>query len=313
VSALHGTQHPIGSGQRGLSQQVEQDAEKAPPPSVASAADEAHVLSVVRGAGSSFYGAMRTLPKERRDAMFAIYAFCREIDDIADDPMPPDERAAALADWRLEIDRLYEGHPRKPTARALLGPVARYALQKKDFVALIDGMEMDASEIFDGPSMATLTLYCERVAGAVGMLSVRVFGEPGDAGTQLAWSLGQALQLTNILRDLKEDAERGRLYLPDELLARHGIAAREPMAVLAHPALPGVCDDLAALARQRFDEAIAAMHRCDRRKIRPAVVMMHVYRRVLELLIRRGWRRLDAPAKLSKAAKIWIALRYGLF
>jgi len=271
------------------------------------------VLSVVKGAGSSFYGAMRTLPKAQRDAMFAIYAFCREIDDVADDPMPPEERAAALAEWRRDIDRLYEGHPQKPTARALLDPVARYGLRKDDFVALIDGMEMDANEIFEGPSMETLTLYCERVAGAVGMLSVRVFGEPGEAGTRLAWALGQALQLTNILRDLKEDAERGRLYLPDELLNKHGIAAREPAAVLAHPALPRVCDELAVLARQRFAEAIAAMRSCDRRKIRPAVVMMHVYRRVLELLIRRGWQRLDAPAKLSKAAKIWIALRYGLF
>ena len=313
MSALHGTQDQIGPNQRGQSQQTEPDAKQSRAPCVASAADEAHVLSVVRAAGSSFYGAMRTLPKDRRDAMFAIYAFCREIDDIADDPLPPGERAAALADWRREIDRLYEGHPQKPTARALLLPVARYALRKEDFVALIDGMEMDANEIFHGPSMATLTLYCERVAGAVGMLSIRVFGESGEAGQRLAWALGQALQLTNILRDLKEDAERGRLYLPDELLAKHGIATRDPAAVLAHPALPGVCDELAALARRRFEEAIAAMRGCDRRKIRPAVVMMHVYRRVLELLIRRGWRRLDEPAKLSKAAKLWIALRYGLF
>jgi phytoene synthase len=308
VSALPGTRDRIGSDRHGRSR----DAELGRAQAAASAEDEAHVLSVVRAAGSSFYGAMRTLPKERRDAMFAIYAFCREIDDIADDPLTPEERAAGLAEWRRDIERLYEGHPQKPTARALLLPVARYALRKEDFVALIDGMEMDASESFHGPSMATLTLYCERVAGAVGMLSVRVFGEPGEAGTRLAWALGQALQLTNILRDLKEDAERGRLYLPDELLARHGIAARAPAAVLAHPALPRVCDDLAALARQRFDEAIAAMRACDRRKIRPAVVMMHVYRRVLEQLIRRGWRRLDEPVKVSKAAKLWIALRYGL-
>lgn len=280
---------------------------------MASAADRAHVLSVVQAAGSSFYGAMRTLPKDRRDAMFAIYAFCREIDDIADDPMPKGERAAALAGWRGEIDRLYDGQPRKPTARALLEPIARYALRKEDFAALIDGMEMDANESFQGPSMDTLTLYCERVAGAVGMLSVRVFGEPGDAGTRLAWALGQALQLTNILRDLKEDAERGRLYLPAELLSKHGIAARDPAAVLAHPALPVVCGDLAALARQRYAEAAAAMRDCDRRKVRPATVMMHVYRQVLEKLVQRGWTRLDTPAKLSKAAKIWIALRYGLF
>lgn len=271
------------------------------------------MLSVVRAAGSSFYGAMRTLPKERRDAMFAIYAFCREIDDIADDPMPREERAAALADWRREIDRLYEGRPQKPTARALLEPVARYGLRKEDFVALIDGMEMDASESFRGPSLAALTLYCERVAGAVGMLSVRVFGEPGDAGTRLAWALGQALQLTNILRDLKEDADRGRLYLPDELLRTHGIAARDPAAVLTDPALPAACGDLSALARQRYAEAAAAIRDCDRRNVRPAIVMMHVYRQILDKLTRRGWKRLDEPVRLSKSAKIWIALRYGLF
>ena len=286
--------------------------ERAQAAAVASEEDAAHVLEVVRSAGSSFYGAMRTLPKERRDAMFAIYAFCREIDDIADDPLPPAEKTAALAEWRSEIERVYAGNPQTPTGRALLRPVACYALRKDDFVALIDGMEMDAAESFHGPSMDTLTLYCERVAGAVGMLSVRVFGEPGEAGTRLAWALGQALQLTNILRDVKEDGARDRLYLPDELLTRHGIAARETAAVLAHPALPAVCEELAVLARQRFDEAIAAMARCDRRKIRPAVVMMHVYRAILDKLIRRGWRRLDEPVSVSKAAKLWIALRYGL-
>jgi phytoene synthase len=154
VSALHGTQESIDPGQRGLSPQPKAAAATV----VASEADLAHVQSVVKAAGSSFYGAMRTLPKDRRDAMFAIYAFCREIDDIADDPMPKAERAAALADWRREIDRLYDGLPEKPTARALLVPVARYALRKEDFIALIDGMEMDASEIFNGPSMDTLTL-----------------------------------------------------------------------------------------------------------------------------------------------------------
>jgi phytoene synthase len=292
--------------------------EQTPPPGTASQGvqatpeDLAHVLEVVQASGSSFYGAMRTLPKEQRDAMYAIYAFCREIDDIADDPLPAAEKKAALAEWRSEIDRLFAGRPKKPTGRALLQPVARYALRKDDFIALIDGMEMDAAETFHIPDMATLTLYCERVAGAVGMLSVRVFGEPGTAGERLAWSLGQALQLTNILRDVKEDSERGRLYLPDDLLTRHGITSHDPLVVLTHPALPAVCDELAALARQRFGEAIAAMDACDRRKIRPAIVMMHVYRAILEKLIRRGWQRIDEPVSVSKPAKIWIALRYGL-
>lgn len=278
----------------------------------ATADDLAHVEAVVQGSGSSFYGAMRTLPKDQRDAMFAIYAFCREIDDIADDPLPPQEKVDGLALWRIEIDRLFAGMPQKPTGRALLVPVERYGLRKEDFVALIDGMEMDASESLQGPSMETLQLYCERVAGAVGLLSIRVFGDSGDRATDVAWSLGQALQLTNILRDVREDADRGRLYLPSELLDTHGIASRDPETVLAHPALPKVCAELATLADTRFKEAIAAMADCDRRKMRPAVVMMHVYHRVLEKLMQRGWTRIDEPVRISKLAKIWIAVRYGL-
>ncbi|MDH3704387.1 MAG: presqualene diphosphate synthase HpnD, partial [Alphaproteobacteria bacterium] len=219
---------------------------------VASPEDLAHVLAVVKAAGSSFYGAMRTLPPVRRDAMYAIYAFCREIDDIADDPLPPAEKVAGLAEWRTEIDRLFEGFPSKPTGRALLGPIDRFALRKQDFVALIDGMEMDASESLRGPSMETLELYCARVAGAVGLLSVRVFGAHQARADDVAWSLGQALQLTNILRDLAEDAERGRLYLPDELLSKSGITSRDPLAVLQHPSLPQVCNTLAKLAEKRF-------------------------------------------------------------
>jgi phytoene synthase len=280
---------------------------------IATPEDNAHVLSVVKASGSSFYGAMRTLPPLRRDAMYAIYAFCREIDDIADDPLPPAEKVAGLAEWRTEIDRLFQGKPGKPIGRALLEPIDRFKLRKQDFIALIDGMEMDANESLRGPSMETLELYCARVAGAVGMLSVRVFGAHQARADDVAWSLGQALQLTNILRDIAEDAERGRLYLPDELLSENGIASRDPIAVLKHPALPRVCNALAELAEKRFREAIAAMADCDRHQMRPAVVMMHVYHRILQKLRSRGWQRLDQPVRVSKLTKIWIALRYGYF
>lgn len=275
--------------------------------------DIAHVHAVVRAAGSSFYGAMRTLPPPQREAMFAIYAFCREIDDIADDPLPSGEKIAALAAWRDEIERLYDGVPEYRIARALLEPVTAYGLDKADFLALIDGMEMDAKEDLRGPTMDTLELYCDRVAGAVGRLSVRIFGAHGDQGDALAWSLGQALQLTNILRDVREDADRGRLYLPAELLDKYGVDTRDPVAVLVHPGIPGVCDELAAIARQRFAEASAATRHFDRRKVRPAIVMMEVYRRILDKLIGRGWRRLDRPVRISKLGKLFVALRYGLF
>jgi len=256
---------------------------------------------------------MRTLPAPQREAMFAIYAFCREIDDIADDPLPTDRKIAALAEWREEVGRLYQGKPGNPITRALVRPVAAYGLEKDDFLALIDGMEMDAKEDLRGPSMETLVLYCERVAGAVGRLSVRVFGAHGKHSDPLAWALGQALQLTNILRDLQEDADRGRLYLPSELLDKYGIETRDPAAVLAHPGLGGVCDELARVARQRFREATEATRHFNRRNMRPAIVMMQVYRGILDKLVARGWQRVNEPVRISKLRKLFIALRYGLF
>jgi phytoene synthase len=272
-----------------------------------------HVHAVVAAANSSFFLPMRLLPKERREAMFAVYAFCREVDDIADEPAPLAEKKARLAAWRQEIEALYAGRPSYPTARALADPVARFGLRKEDFLALIDGMEMDAGDTIRAPDLAELELYCDRVASAVGRLSVRAFGATDAAADEVAQELGQALQLTNILRDLAEDAERGRLYLPRELLEAHGIAAREPAAVLADPAVAGVCHDLAVVARARFDKAAAALGRCARRPMRPAIAMMEVYRRILDRLERRGWTRLDQRVGLSKGEKLMLVLRHGLF
>lgn len=286
----------------------------APPPlgTASDAPARAQMRSIVAGAGTSFFWAMRLLPKPKREAMFALYAFCRAVDDIADGDAPAARKLAQLAAWRAEIDRLYRGRPGHAIARALAGPVRTYGLAREDFVALIEGMEMDAGDRMVAPGTSELELYCARVAGAVGLLSVRIFGAPGPAGRTLALALGQALQLTNLLRDLGEDARRGRLYLPRELLAAHGIVTRDPDAVLAHPALPAVCADLVAIARRRFDDARAALAACPRRAVRPAVVMMNVYCRLLERLVRRGWTRLDQPVRVHPARKIWIALRYGL-
>jgi len=265
----------------------------------------------VEAAGTSFYWAMRMLPRERREGMYAVYAFCREVDDIADD-WPEAERAAGLAGWHEEIDALYAGRPRELIARALAAPVARFALRKGDFHAVIEGMEMDAAEAIRAPDLAMLDLYCARVAGAVGHLSVHVFGDPSERAHEVADALGRALQLTNILRDLAEDAGRGRLYLPRELLDRHGIRNLEPAAVLRHPALPSVCRDLAALAYRHFDAAGAAMARASRRAMRPAAVMGAFYRAMLDALVEAGWRDPAARVSLSKGRKLWLVLRRGL-
>jgi squalene synthase HpnD len=266
----------------------------------------------VEAAGTSFYWAMRLLPRDRRDGMYAIYAFCREVDDIADDNAPPAQKQAALVEWHREIDALYAGYPRQIVTRALLEPVERYRLRREDFHAVIDGMEMDAAKDIRAPDLATLDLYCGRVAGAVGHLSVHVFGDPSSAAHSVADHLGRALQLTNILRDLDEDAQRGRLYLPREILDRHGIGGAEPPKVLRHPALPAVCRELAERALAHFEEAARAMAHCSRRAMRPAAVMGAFYRAMLDALLREGWRDPSRRVSLSKLHKLRLVLRHGL-
>ena len=272
----------------------------------------AHVFAITKSSGTSFYWAMRLLPKARRDAMFAIYAFCREVDDIADRDGPAEGKLAELAEWRREIDAIYTGAPRYLTARALTRPAREFALRREDFLAVVDGMEMDVRDDMRAPTAAALDAYCRCVAGAVGLLSIRVFGATDAAAEQFAVDLGAALQLTNILRDLRQDAALGRLYLPRELLMEHGIASRDPDDVLRHPALPKVCAALARQAEARFAAANANLLRSDPAALRPAVVMMHNYHLLLERLVRAGWRRLDAPVRVSVPEKLWIAFRYGV-
>lgn len=270
-----------------------------------------HVRDVTRASGSSFYWAMRVLPAARRDAMFAIYAFCREVDDIADGDTPADEKRRMLDEWRAEVDRVYDAVPKFPTGRALHAAVKSFDLRRRDFMAIIDGMEMDVDKPIVAPSIDELEAYCQRVAGAVGLLSIRAFGATQERAEEFALALGSALQLTNILRDLKQDAAIGRLYLPDELLRSAGIESRDPSEVMDHPALPLVCEEVAKMAAGRFSQAVEALAECPGKALRPAVIMMMMYRRLLDRLVRRGWRDLDSPVSVSKPEKIWIAIRYG--
>src|SRR5258707_5893131 len=202
---------------------------------------EAPDRTAVEGAsGSSFYNAMRILPRAQRDAMFQIYSFCRQVDDIADWSGPRAQRREQLDRWRADIDALYAGQP-VPRTQGLIVPVRDFGLRAEDFHAVIDGMEMDVVADIRAPDDATLDTYCNRVASAVGRLSVRVFGMEEQDGIALAHHLGRALQLTNILRDLDEDAALGRLYLPAEGLRKAGIAAADPAVVLTSPMLGNVC------------------------------------------------------------------------
>ncbi len=260
--------------------------------------------------GSSFYAAMRILPHEQREAMFQIYSFCRQVDDIADSDGPRDARLAALQQWRDDIDALYRDHP-PARLRDYVASVRRFDLRREDFLAIVDGMEMDVPQDIRAPDTATLDLYCDRVASAVGRLSVRVFGLAEADGILLAHHLGRALQLTNILRDIDEDAGIGRLYLPLEGLLHAGITSTDPAKVIVDPALPKVCAPLVARARMHFETADEIMRRNPRRAVRAPRIMSKYYRAILELLVVRGFAAPRAPVRLSKMARILILLRYA--
>jgi presqualene diphosphate synthase len=242
--------------------------------------------------------------------MFLIYSFCRQVDDIADSDGPRDERLAALQQWRDDIDALYQGHP-PARLSDYVGSVRTFELERADFLAIVDGMEMDVPQDIRAPDLATLDLYCDRVASAVGRLSVRVFGLPEDDGILLAHHLGRALQLTNILRDIDEDAAIGRLYLPREGLLHAGITGDDPAVVISDPALPKVCAPLVERAREHFIQADDVMGRNPRRVVRAPRIMSKYYRSILELLVARGFAPPRRPVRLNKLARIAIILRYA--
>lgn len=270
----------------------------------------------LRASGSSFNAAMRILPRPRREAMFEIYSFCRAVDDIADDTGPREARRRALAQWRCEIDALYGQSGGEQLIRngleGLNNAIRAFGLRREDFHAVIDGVGMDVETDIQAPEFATLDLYCDRVASAVGRLSVCAFGMPRDEGQDLAYHLGRALQLTNILRDLDEDAEMGRLYLPREDLRAAGIAECEPRTVLANPALAQACAPTLSRARAHFAMAQEIMARCSRESVRAPKIMADVYFAILERLEQRGFapprRRIRTPRRRVALA----ILRHGL-
>jgi squalene synthase HpnD len=262
--------------------------------------------------GSSFYWAMRLLPPEKREAMYAIYRFCRDVDDIADDMTAPDSsRTTELKAWRDSITALYRGES-SGNVEFLQPLVQRFALRVQDFLSVIEGMEMDASGAMIAPDLATLDHYCDCVASAVGRLSIKVFGMGEEAGFALAHHLGRALQLTNILRDLDEDAELERLYLPRELLERAGVPVELPSRAIAHPNIDPVCRGVAELAKQHYRDAEHILQSNPCGDLRPPRLMGAVYSAMLSRMQQRGWSVPRERMRVSKPVLIWLVLRYGL-
>jgi phytoene synthase len=262
--------------------------------------------------GSSFYAGMKVLPKPEREAMYAVYGFCRIVDDIADDQtLPVAQQRVELDAWRADIEALYAGGD-AGRAAMLAQAVRRYELDKADFLAVVDGMQMDLEGIVR-PDLATLYLYCDRVAVAVGRLSVKVFGMDEAPGEALAHHLGRALQLTNVLRDVDEDADMGRLYLPDELLREAGIESRDPHAAILAPGVDRVCQQLAETARAHFAEANRIMAARPAGRLAAPRLMEAAYAGLLKQMQAHGWAPPRKRVKVRKAALVWLLLRQGLF
>ena len=274
--------------------------------------DDTETDAAAATSGSSFYLAMRILPAAQRDAMYQVYAFCRAVDDIADSDLPRAERSTGLERWRADIDACYAGAPRA-SLRALTRHIHTFHLQREDFHAMIDGMAMDAAEDICAPDDDTLDLYCDRVASAAGRLSVRIFGMQEEPGRQLAHHLGRALQLTNILRDIDEDADINRCYLPRELLALEGIATTTPAIIADDPSLPRVCCKLVKRAREHFAQADAIMDASPRNHVRAPRIMSGVYRCLLDRTVERGFDLPRTKVSKPKARLLWIVARYAFF
>jgi phytoene synthase len=266
-----------------------------------------------KASGSSFYMAMRLMPKDQREAMFAIYAFCRAVDDIADDGVgDAASRTRELKAWRHDIDAFYGGAS-PARLQFIAGTIKRFGLKREDMLAVIDGMQMDVDEEMQGGAdLAKVDLYCDRVASAVGRLSVKVFGMEEGPGIALAHHLGRALQLTNILRDLDEDASLGRLYLPSEYLRDAGITSRNPREVVGSPLIDKACRAVAKLAHRHYAEADNVMRARPKGHLRAPRLMGAVYSRILSKMESVGWAPPRERVKLGKATLLFVLLRDGL-
>lgn len=287
-------------------------ADLSPTPLAPGASAQDAVDGITAAARSSFSIGMKLLARPRRRAMRAIYAFCRVVDDIADGDLPVASKRALLAEWRDEIQRLYQGDPVSAVGLALADPVRIYSLPKAEFLAMIDGMEMDANGPIHAPDKATLMTYNRRVAGSVGLLSMRVFGAwKGAISEHFALELANALQLTNILRDVEEDAAIGRIYLPLEVLENANV---DPQCSTIAKAT-GLADARAAVgewAGESFSQARAAISAHDRAALAPALAMYGVYYGYFKRMKALDW-EFTGSIEMGTMTKIRLGLAPVLF
>ncbi len=256
--------------------------------------------------GSSFYYSFLFLPPQRRQAITALYAFCREVDDVVDETSDPSIARTTLDWWRREVQAMLNGSPGHPVTRALAPHLSTYSLRGEHLLAVIDGMEMDLTQTryLDYPA---LQRYCWHVASVVGILSASIFGFSDERTLVYAEKLGLAFQLTNIIRDVGEDARRGRIYLPISELQQFGVTAAEILNAQHSERFEALMRFQTARAQQLYDEAFASLPAADRRAQRPGLIMAAIYRTLLNEIERDGFHVLRHKVSLTPLRKLWLA------
>ncbi|WVN40883.1 presqualene diphosphate synthase HpnD [beta proteobacterium MWH-UniP1] len=270
--------------------------------------------SKVSESGSNLVAAFKILPAAPRTAITALYAFCREVDDVVDECSEPQLAAIKLSWWKTELDRLFEGDPTHPVTKALLPRLSQFNLPRDPFDEIVAGCAMDLNQN-RYMSWADLDLYCDRVAGAVGLLSVRIFAKNGQisqATLDYAIALGRALQYTNIMRDVGDDARKGRIYLPLEAMQAHGLEAASILRFEHTPALESLLRDMHQRADALYQQAFAALPGNERSAQRPGLIMAAIYRELLTLVASESYQVLNQRISVAPARKLWLAWRASL-
>ena len=265
-----------------------------------------YVQQKAAASGSSFYYAFLFLPKPRRAAITAFYAFCREVDDVVDDAVDPGVAATKLAWWRAEVAQAYAGSPTHPVMKALMPLAADYKIEQRHLQAIIDGCQMDLAQT-RYLDFAGLQQYCHLVAGVVGEVAANIFGQTEGGTTAYAHKLGQALQLTNIIRDVGEDALRGRIYLPVNELQQFEVKAHEVLKRTYSDRFTALMRFQAVRAHSLYDEAFSLLPEVDRRTQKPGLMMASIYRTLLREIERDNFQVLHQRISLTPLRKLWLA------
>ncbi len=269
------------------------------------------INKIVKKSGSSFFWGMHILPTKERQAIYTLYAFCRHIDDIVDSDESLTHKTELLAAWRKEIDNIYDKKvPASEIGRNIYKNCMRFNLPKQELLDLLDSISMDLPNPIQAPSLAEFKRYCLGVACAPGALSLRILGcKDENLIKELSISLGLAMQITNILRDVRDDAVLGRLYIPREFLQKAGITSTDPMSVVVDKNLAIAREELSRVAEDNYDKAFALINKLDKKSSRNIRAIAYIYKKYFDIMQNRGWEVISPKPKIGRFAKALLIVR----